>query len=472
MQPVLSSGAIRAAEQTWFDAHPGGDLMGLAAAAVSERAGALLGGRLGAIVVIAGTGNNAGDGLYAAAELATRGHQVHLWLPLDGTHRAGLAAACQSGALVLEQGLPEALATCDLVIDALFGIGGRPGLPPNVAAIADLIADLDLPVLAVDLPSGLDADSSEPHQCITATHTVTFIAPKPCHVCEPAASACGEVTVVDLGVAIDPAASFAHAWGVSDVARCWPYPGPTSDKYSRGVVGLDTGSSTYPGAALLGVLGALHSGAGMVRFAGSAAAVPAIRTTTPSAVVGTGRVQAWVCGSGWGTAEGSGARLAERLAAGVPCVIDADALAQLPDRLPPNCLLTPHAGELAQLMHVDRARVAAEPVAHARAAARETGATVLLKGATQYAVRPDGHVAIAVPGPAWTAQAGSGDVLAGVAGTLLAAGLEPQVAGVVAASIQALAAASAPGPWPPDEVTRRIPTVVAQLGSHSWTNRG
>lgn len=464
MQPVLAAAQIRAAEQAWFDIHPQGDLMGAAAESVAVHAREMT-GPSGRVVVIAGRGNNAGDGLFAAADLATRGYPVDLWLPMGESHDGGLSAALECGArIVPTTHVSEALGACDLVIDALLGIGGRPGLPPQVASVAELISDLALAVLAVDLPSGLDADSSQAHPCIAATRTVTFIAPKLCHHAQPAASRCGDVRVVDLGVSIDQAPRLARVLTTADVARCWPVPGPTSDKYSRGVVGLDTGSAAYPGAATLGVLGAVYSGAGMVRFAGHSAAVESIRSLTPSVVIGPGRVQAWVCGSGWGSDPEAGpARLTARLADGVACVIDADALSHLPQQLPPNCLLTPHAGELARLRGVTRDQVNADPVGHARAAARDHGATVLLKGATHYAVAPDGDVLIAVPGPAWSAQAGSGDVLAGVAGTLLAAGLPAQVAGAFAASVQALAAARAPGPWPPDAVARGIAGLVGDL---------
>jgi len=155
----------------------------------------------------------------------------------------------------------------------------------------------------------------------------------------------------------------------------------------------------------------------------------------------------------------------------VPCVIDAGALWVIPDALqalgqgapPPGSLLTPHAGELARLLRVERAVVVADPVGSAMEAARRTGAAVLLKGAVQVCASPDGAVLQALSGPAWTAQAGSGDVLAGVAGTLLAAGLDAASSGAMAASLQALAASQNPGPWAPDQLADRFPDVIAQL---------
>ena len=250
---------------------------------------------------------------------------------------------------------------------------------------------------------------------------------------------------------------------VADVARWWPFPDASSDKYSRGVVGLDAGSPGYTGAAVLATLGAVHAGAGMVRFSGPDEPAAIVRHLLPSVVVGAGQVQAWVCGSGWGRAAGNAERLAARLADGVPVVVDADALTCLPAAVPEGSLLTPHAGELARLLGVERAAVEGDPLTHARAAAARFGASVLLKGATQYAVGTDGRTLLAVAGPAWTAQAGSGDVLAGICGTLLAAGVPALLAGALGASIQAMTAAANPGPWPPDAIARLLPGVIGAL---------
>ncbi len=248
-----------------------------------------------------------------------------------------------------------------------------------------------------------------------------------------------------------------------DVAELWPYPDRTSDKYSRGVLGVDTGSEAYYGAALLNLAGALNSGVGMVRYAGP---VPRqlLVSKYPSATFGEGRVQAWLVGSGWGAADN--ARLARRIADGVPMVVDAEAIASIGDaKLPENSLLTPHAGELARALGVERAEVEADPIGHAKAAAQKFGATVLLKGATQY-VSDGESVVLAVPGSPWTAQAGSGDVLAGICGTLLAAMTEryPTILiGALAASIQAIAASANLGPFPPDRAASQLPGVIGGL---------
>ena len=262
------------------------------------------------------------------------------------------------------------------------------------------------------------------------------------------------------------------------LADSWPLPTADDDKYSRGVVGVDTGSSRYPGAAILSTLGALRSGAGFVRYCGTDAAKQAILTRCPSVTFGAGRVNAWVTGCGWDDDEANAARLAARLGDGVPVVIDAGALWVIDDALealgwkalPANCLLTPHAGELARLLGVTRADVTGDALHRAAQASERFAAVVLLKGATQYCVGPAGEMAgsaavvdvyKALPGPAWTAQAGSGDVLAGVAATLLAAGLDAPIAGAAAASLQALTATNHPGPWAPDQLADHFPGTIA-----------
>jgi hydroxyethylthiazole kinase-like uncharacterized protein yjeF len=255
---------------------------------------------------------------------------------------------------------------------------------------------------------------------------------------QPAAARSGLVYVVDIGVAI-PETAVRQA-EESDIARWWPVPCGGSDKYSRGVVAMDVGSQAYQGAAILGVTGALHAGAGMVRYTGRVAG-GLILTRHPSVVLGDGRAQAAVLGSGWGDDDQAAGRVAHARQVGLPAVIDADALYALPNGRLDGWLLTPHAGELSRMLGCSRAHVEADPISCAREVARSTGATVLLKGATQYVAEPAGRVTIAVAGPHWTAQAGSGDVLSGVCGALLAAGLPGWKAAVVGASIQAMTAA-------------------------------
>lgn len=458
MRQVITAAQMRDAEQKVFDAVPDVDLMGRAADAVARIADSVAPD--GAILVAAGSGNNGGDGLYAAARLAER-RPVLVWRAFRTAHEEAMAAALSAGCREVDAvGAIAAVAECVLAIDAVTGLGSRPGLPTALTTFVEACEAAALPVLSVDLPSGLDADSGALHSGFTATHTVTFASVKPCHVQEPAASRCGEVHVVDIGVEV-PTTQVRQA-EESDIARWWPVPDATSDKYSRGVVLLDTGSEQYQGAAILSCSGALHSGAGMVRYTGRAPS-GLILSRFPSVVTGEGRAQSIVLGSGWGDSDGGEGRVALARMHSLPAVVDADALHWLPSGRLEGWLLTPHAGELSRMLGCTRSHVEAEPLSCAREAARVTGATVLLKGATQYVAEPSGRVTVAVAGPNWTAQAGSGDVLAGICGTLLAAGLEPWRAGVVGASIQALTAAAHPGPYPPDQLAARLPGVIAAL---------
>lgn len=466
MTAVCTADQMRSAEQAYFDAHPGVDLMPVAAHAVACQASQMLGSSGAAaqadrsrVLVMVGGGNNGGDGLFAAAELAEGGVDVELLSVLGIPHAEGWRAALSAGCT---QVTPTDVLRVhyDLAIDAVLGMGGRPGIPRVLMRTDEWLMSSGTPVLAVDLPSGLTADSGEVTTSVHAAATVTFGSRKWCHLAHPAALRCGDVVVADIGVDVLDADDVVTP---ADLAHLWPVPGPHSDKYSRGVVGLDTGSEQYSGAGVLGVLGALRTGPGMVRCAGPSNVGDRVIARTPSVVLGEGRVQAWVVGSGWGRAAGNAARLDRRLADGVPVVVDADALGVLPRRIPGNCLLTPHAGELARMLGVDRSEIEEDPRGHCLAAARMFAATVLLKGSVQWVATPSGEVVAALPGPAWTGQAGSGDVLAGICGTLLASGMEARDAAACAASLQALTAARHPGPWSPDQLADLFPQTISEL---------
>lgn len=466
MKPILSADETRRAEESYWAQNPGVDLMARAATAVADHARVMLAARRhhqgrSVVIVVAGQGNNAGDALYAAADLAA---SVLVWVVADQTHPGGLRAVLKAGGhLVSRAEALDALPEAALVIDGVAGIGSHRGLGESVEQFATEARRRRIPVLAVDVPSGLAADRpTVPAPAFTAERTVTFIAHKLCHVASPAATNCGTVHLVDIGVPVGE----PQIWQVEepDLAAWYPWPDATSDKYSRGVVGFDTGSPRYPGAAMLGAAGALFTGAGMVRHAGAAEVADRVVQRWPSVVPGPGRVQAWVVGSGWQTEdeqrEAYRQRLTELCSDDVPMVLDAGALGVLPDALPLGSLLTPHAGELATLLGIERRQITDDPVHAAREAARRTGATVLLKGGTQYVVEPNGRVLLAVRGPAWSAQAGSGDVLAGACGALLAAGVRAPQAAVVAASLQALAGIAHPGPRPPEVLAQTFPDII------------
>ena len=411
------------------------------------------------VLVIVGPGNNGGDGLFAAAWLARRGVSVSLWQITDQVHPAGWRAALAAGVRTLP-GSPTT--GFDMIIDAGFGIGGRDGIDGPLARFADACRGV-CDVVAVDLPSGLGVETVRPTKPVfEADATVTFGAWKPSLLLTPARASAGEVSFVDIG--LHPHDPVVAQWEDRDVAAVWPFPTSRSDKYARGVVGLDAGSPDYPGAGLLAVGGAVYAGAGMVRFLGPDLVRGEVIAQFPSVVHGDGRCQSYLCGPGWGSADHLRDRLAGRLASGRAMVIDADALMLLPARLHRENLLTPHAGELARLLNIDRASVEHDPLAAVRTAADRTGATVLLKGATQYVATPGERcVHVAVQGPGWTGQAGSGDTLAGICAALLAAGLDARTAALAGASVQAITARNHPGPHPPNEIARRLPDTIAKL---------
>ncbi|GAA2097975.1 bifunctional ADP-dependent NAD(P)H-hydrate dehydratase/NAD(P)H-hydrate epimerase [Microlunatus panaciterrae] len=469
---------VRTLEQRAMSALPDGVLMQRAAAGLTAILAAELvrrrGGVYGArVLIMVGPGNNGGDALYAGARLARRGASVTALRCVGTPHAAGLAALQAAGGVVTEladPGRPASTSwTVDLAVDGIFGIGGRPGLPDPVAELAVSLQASGVPVVAVDLPSGVECDTGAvPAASFHAVRTVTFGAMKICHLVEPARSRCGELDLVDIGLDLSGGQPTLTAAEESMLASSWPFPDERSNKYTRGVVGIDTGSDAYPGAGILSTHGAVYAGAGMVRFLGPAAAAQVIRAELPNVVFAPGRVQARLFGSGWGERPDGARVIAEALESELPSVVDADGLRYLPPRLPPSWLLTPHAGELARLLDGDRAEVEADPIGAVRAGADLTGATVLLKGATQLVARPGtSEVQVAIPGPAWTGQAGSGDVLAGVCATLLAAGKRADAAAVLGASLQAVTAASVPGPLPPHELARHFARVLGALESRA-----
>ena len=468
---------VRAAESELLTRSPEGALMQRAAAGLAAVCARELRARRGRVVgaqavLLVGAGNNGGDALWAGSRLARRGVRVDAVLLGSAAHEEGLAAlrAAGGGVVPADRGL-ALLRAADLVVDGIVGLGASPGLREPAAGLVAGLAPPATPgaplVVAVDLPSGVDPDTGEtPAPHVRADVTVTFGAPKPCLLLPPADRAAGRVEVVDIGLLPGleargrPAVERLTAAGA---AALWPVPTPEDDKYRRGVVGLVAGSTAYTGAAVLAVGGAVRAGAGMVRYVGPEHAADHVRQAWPEAVEGAGRVQAWVLGSGVDpdADDGQAEHIRAALASGLPCVVDAGALAllgadaELRRVLRSHHVLTPHAGELARLLtavrsvegaeardrEVQRADVEARPLAAARELVAATGATVLVKGSTTLVVPAEaGPVRSARQAPPWLATAGAGDVLAGVLGTLLAAGLDPADAAVLAADVHGRAA--------------------------------
>ena len=311
----------------------------------------------------------------------------------------------------------------------------------------------------MDVPSGVDVDTGRLEGAhVSADVTVTFGTHKVAHLVDPAAKACGVVHLVDIG--LDLPEPPVEALQPVDVAALLPVPGPFDHKYTRGVVGVRAGSQTYPGAAVLCTSGASSGLAGMVRYVGSAA--DAVRARHPEIVVAEGRVQSWVVGSG-GDADAEQA-LADALADEVPTVVDADALIHVRPGTR-HVVLTPHAGELARMLGVEREAVEADQLAFARRAAEEYDAVVLLKGRHTLVAQPGGRVRVTSSGVPWLAVAGAGDVLAGIIGSLLAAGLDPYDAASVGSWLHGAAAAMASGggPLSASDVADAVPEVVRNL---------
>jgi hydroxyethylthiazole kinase-like uncharacterized protein yjeF len=384
--------------------------------------------------------------LWAGARLAARGASVTAVLAGDSASDA-LAALRAAGGRV---GGPDALDDADLVVDGLVGIGGSGPLRPAAAA---LVVEGEH-VVAVDVPSGVDADTGAvAGPAVRAGLTVTFGTGKPGLFVGAGRLHAGRVEIVDIGLGPHlPEPDLALLEGI-DVAMRLPVRESAGDKYTTGVVGIVAGSSQYTGAAVLATGAAVRAGAGMVRFAGTEHPADLVRARWPEAVVTTvpagdgeavlavGRVQSWVVGPGTGTDDDAAAVLCAVLSADVPVLVDADGLtlcAQHPDWLRARSaptLLTPHDREFA--------RFGREPgddrVGAVRELAAQLGVTVLLKG--DATVVSDGRrVLVNSTGTPALAAAGTGDVLSGACGALLAQGLDPLHAGAVGAFLHGAAA--------------------------------
>ncbi|MET9631551.1 NAD(P)H-hydrate dehydratase [Lentzea sp. NPDC006480] len=457
MRGVWHTERVKSAEEELMAVVRPGSLMRKAAFGVATHALRLLQGRR-RVTLLVGAGNNGGDALWAGYFLRRRGVAVSaVLLSPEKAHVEGLTALRRAGGRIVDE-----VGTPDLVIDGIVGLSARGPLRP---AAAELVASVRAPILAVDLPSGVDPDTGEisgPH--VQAHTTVTFGCLKPVH----ALADCGDVHLVDIGLRpTDPDFVLLDR---SDIT--WPVPGPSDDKYTQGVTGVAAGSSTYPGAAVLSTGAAVLATSGMVRYAGPAA--DAIRARWPEtictgSITDAGRVQAWVVGPGMGTGSSSAEVLRFVLDAGVPVIADADAItllashSELWDARDPDAplVLTPHDREFERLA----GPVGADRVAAARKAAQRFNAVVLLKGHRTVVAAPDGRALVNSATSSWPATAGSGDVLSGIIGALLAAGVDPFLAAGYAAYAHVLAAEiGADGaPVPSSGLMEAIPTAIRSI---------
>lgn len=465
MRHYYSVDQIRDAEAPLLAGLPDGALMrraayGLATEIIGEltaRTGGVAGRRVCAVV---GSGDNGGDALWAATFVRRRGAAAEaILLSPDRAHRKGLAAFRKAGGRVVERVSPDT----DLVIDGVVGISGSGPLRPAAAEVFAAVDAAGIPVVAVDIPSGIDVTTGAiTGPAVHAALTVTFGGLKPVH----ALADCGDISLIDIG--LDLPETDVLGFEAGDVVARWPVPGPHDDKYTQGVTGVMAGSSTYPGAAVLCTGAAVAATSGMVRYAGSAHSEvlahwpEVIASPTPSSA---GRVQAWVVGPGLGTDDVGATALWFALETDLPVLVDADGLTILAahpelvaNRTAPT-LLTPHAGEFA--------RLAGKPpgddrIGACRKLADTFGATVLLKGNVTVIADPGGQVFLNPAGQSWAATAGSGDVLSGMIGALLAAGLPAAEAAAAGAFVHAHAAAlSAADPGPGE-----APTSASRIVGH------
>jgi len=409
MKPVHEVPTIRAAEESLMATMPPGALMQRAATGLAARTARLMRETFGGVsglrlAVVAGSGNNGGDALFAASQLARRGVAVDILPTADALHPEGLRAARREGARV------RTPRRADVVLDAVVGIGGTGPLRPAAAAIRDTV-DAEL-TIAVDLPSGLQPDTGDvPGEVWCADHTITFGTLKPGVVLRP--DVCGWVHLVDIGLDATLPPATAHVVERADAAQYFPRPGLADHKYTRGVVSIAAGSEKYPGAGQLCTAGARHAGVGMVRSPVGG---------FPDVVAADGRTDAYVVGPGLADEDRLTRAVATALDSGRPVVLDAEALALL---RPGHAVITPHDGEFGRLgFHAGADRIAA-----VRGAAQQLQVVVLLKGAVTVVAEPGGRVFINTHSSPNLASAGSGDVLSGLMGGMLArhfVGRDPQ----------------------------------------------
>lgn len=434
---VLDAAAMRAAEQAAADAGTSlSTLMDNAGEALGRLAWRMAAGR--PVRILCGPGNNGGDGYVAARWLRAHGVDVEVMALVPPASELCRAVAAAFEGKVHDADTPPQAGV--LLIDALFGTGLTRPLDAGVAEWLSAHACAATSILAADLPSGIASDGGDAMSCpIHADVTLAFGALKPAHVLHPAASHCGIVRVADIGIAHLLLASEMSVAALPDLHS----PDHRSHKYSRGLVAVVAGA--MPGAAELAARGAVRAGAGYVRLIGSS-----LPPAAPHAIVRQSwrdgepladqRIDALVIGPGLGGGTSAEERFKAAISTGKPLVIDADALALIgTGQLPQNCILTPHAGEFDRLA----GEIAGSKIERTRALAARTGAVVIHKGADSVIAAPDGRVAIASAGSPWLASAGTGDVLAGIAGAMLARGLPAFEAAQAAALLHQRAAVRA-----------------------------
>ena len=491
MEVLTTTEMERADRLTIAAGTPGFALMMSAGQAVAEAAMDLV--KDGPIMVVAGRGNNGGDGFVAAAELAARGREVSVILLCERDSLRGDAALAARGwKYPVLPFNPQAIGRPALIIDALFGAGLNRTVTGEPLEMIEAINANGAPVLAVDLPSGINGTSGAAMGvAINASETVTFFRPKPAHLLLPGRMHCGRVRVAEIG--IDPAVldeirpqtweNLPEAW-----QKSFPVPRIDGHKYARGHAVIVSGDMASTGAARLAARGALRAGSGLVTLvsprdalAVNAAALTAVMVHAVDTVIefaelfNDRRLNACVIGPGAGVGGRTRDLVHTALSLRRHLVLDADALtsfAEAPDRLfesirglhDPQVVLTPHEGEFPRLFsdisnkHPNRSKLE-----RVRAAAERSGAVVLLKGPDTVVASPDGRAAIAANAPPWLATAGAGDVLAGIIGGFLAQGVPAFEAASVGVWMHGEGAREAGPGLIAEDLTEVLPAVFRRL---------
>ncbi|MGE5767852.1 MAG: NAD(P)H-hydrate dehydratase [Bacteroidota bacterium] len=440
------------------------------------------------VFVLCGPGNNGGDGFVAARHLAAAGWPVRVALLGPREDLKGDAAWAAAGWAGAVQALDEAEpGEGELVIDALFGAGLARPLEGRPAALARRCAEAGLEVVAVDVPSGLPGDAAEPlgGLAFRADTTVTFFRKKPAHLLRPAREYCGRVVLADIGIparVLEEIGPRVFENGPALWRAGYPWRGVEAHKYRSGHL-LVSGGTAMTGAAQLACRAALRIGAGLVSVACDAASLPIYAVANPGVItrelptaatfekaLEDKRINALIIGPGNGVSERTRARAVAALHAGRHVVLDADALTvfqEAPEALwrligeqgPGQAVLTPHDGEFARLFP----DLAGNRLERATAAARRSGAVVLLKGPDTVVAAPDGRAAINASAPPWLATGGTGDVLAGMTGGLLAQGMPAFEAAAAAVWLHGRAAAGLGPGMIAEDLPDALPSVLREL---------
>jgi len=463
-----------------------------------ERAGEALADALcsrwpaGRVVVLCGPGNNGGDGFVAARLLAGRGRGVRLALLGDRSALRGDAAAnatrWEGDVLPLGVGVLDG---ADVVLDALFGAGLTRDLDGVARQVVEQINQRRMPCLSVDIPSGVDGDTGIVRGVAPqATLTVIFFRRKPGHLLYPGRALCGGTRVADIGIpdkVLDEIRPQQFVNGPELWGGGFPVPTAYSHKYTRGHA-LVAGGRELTGAAQLAAYAALRVGAGLASIASHPDALAIYRAGRPSIMVRAARdatafgalledrrIASVLVGPGNGVSQETRALTHAALNSYAACVVDADAIsafADMPAQLfaaigarGPATVLTPHEGEFARLFGADTESMAAGRPARARAAARHSGAVVILKGPDTVIAAPDGRLAINDNAPPDLATAGSGDVLAGLVLGLLAQGMEPFEAAAAAVWLHGEAANRFGAGLIAEDIADALPPVLQALRS-------